>query len=169
MNFQQLCSARYSARKYSPEAVSASDLQYILECARLAPSAVNRQPWKILVVESEGAKARLRRTYGREWFATAPLYLVCLTDTRHCWQRGFDGKPHGDIDVAILAEHLCLAAAERGLGTCWVCNFDPDLLRQLFPTPGFEAVAIVPLGHIAPDCPARPKDRRPLEEIVERV
>ena len=169
MDFKELASARFSARKYTSQAVGEDDLNYILECARLAPSAVNRQPWKFLVVESEEAKARLRQTYSREWFATAPLYIVCLADTSRCWTRSADGKAHGDIDVAIAAEHLCLAATERGLGTCWVCNFDPALLRELFPTPGYEAVAILPLGHIAPDCPARPKERRPLAELVERI
>lgn len=169
MDFKALTSARFSARKYDQRPVSEADLDYILTCARLAPSAVNRQPWKFLIVESEAAKARLRQTYNREWFASAPLYIVCLADTSRCWTRSADGKTHGDIDVAIAAEHLCLAATERGLGTCWVCNFDPALLRQLFPTPGYEAVVILPLGHIAADCPQRPKERRPIEELVERM
>ena len=169
MNMLELSRQRFSARKFTDQKVSPSDLDYLLECARLAPSAVNRQPWRFVVVESEEAKARLRQVYNREWFASAPLYIVCLADTSRCWTRSADGKAHGDIDVAIAAEHLCLAATERGLGTCWVCNFDPDLLRELFPTPGYEAVVILPLGHIAADCPQRPKERRPMDELVERM
>ena len=70
MDFKALTSARFSARKYDQRPVSEADLDYILTCARLAPSAVNRQPWKFLIVESEAAKARLRQTYNREWFAS---------------------------------------------------------------------------------------------------
>ena len=169
MNMLELSRQRFSARKFTDQKVSPSDLDYLLECARLAPSAVNRQPWHFVVVESEEAKARLRQVYNREWFATAPLYIVCYAHTGRCWTRAADQKAHGDIDVAIAAEHLCLAATERGLGTCWVCNFDPALLRQLFPTPGYEAVVILPLGHIAADCPQRPKERRPMDELVERM
>jgi nitroreductase len=84
--------------------------------------------------------------------------------------RKVDQKPHGDIDVSISVEHICMAATERGLGTCWVCNYKPEPLAELFPQPEeFEAVAIIPLGHIAEDCPFAEKKRKDLDEIVERV
>lgn len=169
MDFKELCTHRFSARKYTDEPVSEEDLNYILECVRLAPSAVNRQPWHWLVVESDEAKAKLQQCYEREWFATAPMYLVGMRSTQDNWVRKYDGKPHGDIDVAIAAEHLCLAATERGLGTCWVCNYDTDKVQQLFPREGYEAVVILPLGHIAPDCPQAEKKRKDLSEMVERV
>ena len=169
MNMLELSRQRFSARKFTDQKVSPSDLDYLLECARLAPSAVNRQPWRFVVVESEEAKARLRQVYNREWFATAPLYIVCYAHTGRCWTRAADQKAHGDIDVAIAAEHICLAATERGLGSCWVCNFDPDLMRSLFPLPDHEAVVILPVGHIAPDCPQKAKDRLPLAELVDRL
>lgn len=169
MNMLELSRQRFSARKFTDQKVSPSDLDYLLECARLAPSAVNRQPWRFVVVESEEAKARLRQVYNREWFATAPLYIVCYAHTGRCWTRAADQKAHGDIDVAIAAEHICLAATERGLGSCWVCNYDPDLMRSLFPLPDHEAVVILPVGHIAPDCPQKAKDRLPLAEQVDRL
>lgn len=169
MNMLELSEARFSARKFTDEPVSPADLRYILECARQAPSAVNRQPWKFVVVRSPEARQRLWGAYDREWFRTAPLYIVCMRDNQACWTRHYDGKPHGDIDVAIATEHLCLAAAERGLGTCWVCNYDPHVVRTLFPSVHHEAVAIIPLGHIAPDCPRAEKRRKPLEEIVEEL
>ena len=169
MNMLELSRQRFSARKFTDQKVSSSDLDYLLECARLAPSAVNRQPWHFVVVESEEAKARLRQVYNREWFATAPLYIVCYAHTGRCWTRAADQKAHGDIDVAIAAEHICLAATERGLGSCWVCNYDPDLMRSLFPLPDHEAVVILPVGHIAPDCPQKAKDRLPLAELTERL
>ena len=169
MNMLELSRQRFSARKFTDQKVSPSDLDYLLECARLAPSAVNRQPWHFVVVESEEAKARLRQVYNREWFATAPLYIVCYAHTGRCWTRAAEQKAHGDIDVAIAAEHICLSATERGLGSCWVCNYDPDLMRSLFPLPDHEAVVILPVGHIAPDCPQKAKDRLPLAEQVDRL
>lgn len=169
MNMLELSRQRFSARKFTDQKVSSSDLDYLLECARLAPSAVNRQPWHFVVVESEEAKARLRQVYNREWFATAPLYIVCYAHTGRCWTRAADQKAHGDIDVAIAAEHICLAATDRGLGSCWVCNYDPDLMRSLFPLPDHEAVVILPIGHIAPDCPQKAKDRLPLAELTNRL
>lgn len=169
-NFLSLCQERFSARKFTDEAVSDSDLQYVLECVRMAPSAVNFQPWKFLVVRSEEAKAKLRQCYSREWFNSAPLYIVSFKNNETAWKRKFDGKQHGDVDVSIAVEHLCLAATDCGLGTCWVCNYDTALLAELFPQSAeWEAVAIVPIGHIASDCPRKEKDRKPMTEMVEEV
>ena len=168
MNILELSKKRFSARKYTAEPVSKEDLDYIMECVRMAPSAVNKQPWKFVIVRSEEAKAKLQLAYDREWFHTAPLYIVCLKDNSACWTRSYDSKAHGDIDVAIATEHLCLAATEGGLGTCWVCNFDVEKMTQFVGNDEFEAVAIVPLGHIADDCPRAEKKRKALDEIVER-
>lgn len=169
MNFHELSQKRFSARKFTDEQVSQADLDYILECVRLAPSACNKQPWKFVVVRSDEAKRKLWRAYDREWFRSAPLYVVCMKSSSSCWTRTDDNKQHGDIDVAIATEHLCLAAADRGLGTCWVCNYDTRLLSQLLPSEEYEAVAIIPLGHIAEDCPHPEKKRKAMNEIVEEI
>lgn len=149
MNILELSEKRFSARKYTAEPVAQSDLDYIMECVRLAPSAVNKQPWKFVIVRSEEAKQKLWRAYDREWFRTAPLYIVCMKNNNACWTRSYDDKKHGDVDVAIATEHLCLAATERGLGTCWVCNYDTSVMSELFPSDDFETVAIIPIGHVA--------------------
>lgn len=167
-----LSQKRFSARKFTSEAVSDEDLKYILECVRLAPSAVNKQPWKWLIVKSEESKKKLQECYDREWFLTAPMYIVGMRNKQENWVRKSDGKPHGDIDLAIATEHLCLAAAERGLGTCWVCNYDPEKMHEYFEQDSrsdYEAVVIVPIGHIAPDCPHAEKKRKDLNEIVEEI
>ena len=154
MNILELSQTRFSARKYTDEPISDDDLAYILECARLAPSEAKEQLWQ---------------AYDRDWFRTAPLYIVCMKNNSECWTRRYDDKQHGDIDVAIATEHLCLAATERNLGTCWVCNFDTDVMSRLFPSTDFEAVAIIPVGHIAEDCPRAEKKRKDIAEIVEEI
>ena len=168
-NMLALSQERFSARKFTSEAVSLEDVDYIMECVRLAPSAVKRQPWHWLIVRSDEAKEKLQECYDREWFKTAPMYIVGMKNVNENWVRRYDEKPHGDIDVAIAAEHLCLAATERGLGTCWVCNYDTDKMQQFFPHEGFEAVVIIPLGHIAEDCPHAEKKRKEMNEIVEEI
>ena len=97
------------------------------------------------------------------------MYIVGMKNTEDNWVRKYDNKPHGDIDVAIAAEHLCLAATERGLGTCWVCAYDSNKMKELFPREGYEAVVIIPLGHMAEDCPHNPKNRKAMNEIIEEI
>ena len=92
-----------------------------------------------------------------------------MKSAAEAWTRSDDGKNHGDIDLGIAVEHLCLAAADRGLGTCWVCNYDTEAVARMFPREGFEAVAIIPVGHIASDCPHPEKRRKTLADIMERL
>jgi nitroreductase len=137
-----------SVRDYSNQVPSPEDIEYILECIRLAPSAVNFQPFKIRYITNEGDLKKLHQCYAREWFKTAPACFIIYRNKTEEWVRKFDNKPHGDIDAAIAIEHLCLAAAERHLGTCWICNYDPESLEKHFPTPAnLEAVALIPIGH----------------------
>lgn len=170
MDFIELCLARFSARKYTDEAVSDADLDYIMQCVRLAPSAVNRQPWKFVVVKSAEGRKKVQAAYQRDWFYTAPMYIVAYKNHAEEWVRKYDNKPHGDVDLSIAIEHLTLAATERGLGTCWVCTFDPKVLAAEISQPeGWEAVAIIPLGHIAEDCPKTEKNRKSLSDIIETI
>lgn len=170
MKFKSLVESRYSVRSYTSEPVSDEALSYVLDCARLAPSAVNFQPWHFYVISSPDARARLSQCYNREWFTTAPCYVLITACHDQEWVRKSDEKAHGDIDVAIAAEHICLAAAEIGLGTCWVCNFDAPLCSELFKLPVNESpVVILPLGHPAPDSEAKPKNRKAVEDIVTRL
>ena len=97
------------------------------------------------------------------------LYRLHEEQYNACWTRSYDDKKHGDVDVAIATEHLCLAATERGLGTCWVCNYDTSVMSELFPSDDFETVAIIPIGHVAADCPHAEKKRKPMAEIVEEI
>ncbi|MBO5537690.1 MAG: nitroreductase family protein [Prevotella sp.] len=165
MNFLELVKKRYSCRAYKPLGVEKEKLDYILECVRFAPSAVNKQPWHFHIVSEEEDKAQLQQCYNRNWFKTAPMYVIAsiMHDTE--WVRS-DGKHHGDIDIAIAVEHLCLAATEQGLATCWVCNFDAALCKQLFGLPANEEPAvIIPLGYANDEI--KPKSRKTIEEIVK--
>jgi nitroreductase len=165
MNFLELVKQRYSCRDYQAKAVEQEKLDYIMECVRMAPSAVNKQPWKFHFVTDEADKAKLLTRYRRDWLASAPMYIICSVLHDEEWVR-FDGKPHGNIDIAIAVEHLCLAATEQGLGTCWVCNFDAELCKKSFGLGEHEEPAVlIPIGYPADDL--KEKKRKAIEEICK--
>lgn len=164
-SFLDLCRTRRSVRAYKPQIPKKEDLQYIFECVRMAPSAVNFQPWRFFLVTDKDTLARLAESYNRDWFKTAPACIVACRNADEEWKRGADGKPLGDIDVAIAVEHLCLAATERGLGTCWVCNFEVEKCRQALDlADNLHPVVLVPVGY--PDDGPREKQRKELSDFV---
>ena len=165
MEFLELVKRRYSCRNYQSKPVEQGKLDYIMECVRLAPSAVNRQPWKFRIIRSDEDRKKLCQCYSREWFTTAPVIIIASILHDEEWVRS-DGKHHGDIDIAIAVEHLCLAAAEQGVGTCWVCNFDAKLCKSLFALPdNEEAAVLIPLGYPADEL--REKNRKLISEIIK--
>lgn len=137
----------------------------LLEAARLAPSAVNYQPWHLIVVTDDELREKISRGYSREWFAKAPVVIVACGDHQKSWKRR-DGKDHCDVDVAIAVDHLTLAAAELDLGTCWVCAFDAHLVHSVLDLPeNLEAVALIPMGY-PQDEQIPQKKRKDLTELV---
>lgn len=167
-DFIKLAQDRSSIRRYTNREVSKELISQIIESARIAPSAVNFQPWKFIVVTGEKAKAIVQESYDREWFKTAPLYIVACGNHQEAWHRGVDGKDHTDIDVAIAVEHICMSAAAAGVGSCWVCNFDASKLKKDLQLPeNLEPIAIIPLGYAEGDGDVRPKKRKTTEEIVQ--
>lgn len=167
MDLLELAKKRYSVRKFSDREIEKEKLDYILEVARMAPSAVNYQPWSFLVLQSEEAKKDIQACYDREWFNTAPLYIVVCGNHLASWKRPADNKDHCDIDIAIATEHIALAAAEQGLGTCWVCNFNATLCKKLMQLPdGIEPMVIIPLGYEAEESSLKEKNRKSIDEVV---
>ena len=164
MEFVELMQQRYSVRAYRSDPIEEGKLQQVLEAARLAPTAANRQPFRLLVIHTEGRQDELSRVYEREWFLQAPLIIGICTVPSEAWSR-VDGKNYADVDAAIAMDHLILAAANLGLGTCWIGAFDPAAARQVLGLPKeVEPLAFTPLGYPA-DQP-RPKQRKPLSDLV---
>jgi nitroreductase len=166
MAFLDLVGRRQSVRAYRPDPVPDEILAQVLEAGRLAPTAANRQPFRIIVIRVPGREAELRRIYDREWFVEAPLILCVCAVPGEAWRRlKYDGRSHADVDAAIVMDHLILEAADLGLGTCWIAAFDPRAAREVLAVPPEgEPMLFTPLGYPA-DQP-RPKERRPLAELV---
>ena len=164
MEFSELIEKRYSVRAYKPDPVEDDKLQQVLEAARLAPTAANRQPFQLIVIHTAGREAELKRIYNRDWFVQAPLVICACGTPAQGWVRR-DGKNYNDVDVAIAMDHLILAAANLGLGTCWIAAFDPTAAREVLHLPDdVEPIAFTPLGYPA-DQPG-PKKRKALSKLV---
>lgn len=167
MDFQELIRRRYSVREYRPEPVSEEALARILEAGRLAPTAANRQPFRIVVLWTAGRHEALGRVYVRRWFLQAPVVLCVCGVPGEAWVRK-DGRSHMDVDAAIVMDHMILAATDEGLGTCWIANFDVDAAREAFELRAGEVpLLLTPLGRAA-DRPG-PKERKRLDDIVRRI
>jgi len=167
MEFADLICSRYSVRAYRPDPAPDDLLARVLEAGRLAPTAANRQPFRLLVIHTAGRQEELRRIYHREWFGLAPLVIGVCAVPGEAWVRR-DGVNYAFVDAAIVMDHIVLAATDLGLGTCWVAAFDPAAARQILGLPeGVEPVAFTPLGYAA-DAP-RVKERKALAELIWKV
>ncbi len=145
--FLDIAKRRYSCRRYDPGPVESEKLDLILEAGRIAPSAVNLQPWHFFVIRDPDELEKICQAYHREWFRTAPCVIVICGDHSQSWKRK-DGKDHCDIDVAITTDHMTLQATELGLATCWICNFDPLKVREVLGLPGhLEPAVLLPVGY----------------------
>ena len=164
MDFLELAEKWYSVRSYKPDPVEDDKLQYVLEAARLAPTACNLQPFQFVVMHTKDREAELRRIYSASWFVQPPIVIAACGLPSESWRRR-DGKNYCDVDVTIAMDHLILAAAEQGLGTCWIGAFHPDAAREVLGLPDdVEPVAFTPLGYPA-DQPGY-KSRKSLSEMV---
>lgn len=166
MDFYEVLLNRRSIRGYAPDLIPDEVLRRVLDAARIAPSACNLQPWKFLVLTSQARRALACTCYPRApWLAQAPVIVVALGNRGKAWKR-LSGQSAHTIDVSIAMEHLVLAAAAEGLGTCWICAFDQEGLHRAFGlAPEWEAVAMTPLGY--PAVEPGPFTRKPLSDIVE--
>ncbi|MBI5534051.1 MAG: nitroreductase family protein [Deltaproteobacteria bacterium] len=164
MEFSALIAARYSCRAYRQDPVEDAKLRHVLEAARLAPTACNRQPFQLIVIRTQGRAAELTRIYAKDWFAQAPIVICACGIPRDTWVRR-DGKNYSDVDVTIAMDHLILAATNVGLGTCWIAAFDVGAAREILGLPSWvEPVAFTPLGYAA-DTRVEMK-RKPLSDLV---
>ena len=166
MDFRELARARYSCRAYRDDAVEEEKLTAVLQAAKQAPTACNRQPFRLYVLPTADRREAVHRLYGREWLEQAPLLIGIAGEPGRAWVRR-DGHNYVDVDCAIVMDHLILQAADLGLGTCWIAAFDVAAARELLELPtGWEPIAFTPLGY--PRDTRREKSRRPLDELVVR-
>ena len=165
MDFFELIQSRRSVRAYIPDPVSDEYLEKILEAARIAPTAHNNQPFKIIVIHTKGREEELRRIYGSGWFTQAPLLLCVCGVISEGWVRGYDRRSYLEVDAAIVMDHIILAATALGLGTCWVAAFNSSEAKAILRVPDdVVPLLFTPVGYPA-DSP-KIRERKPLSELV---
>ncbi|NLO73535.1 MAG: nitroreductase [candidate division WS1 bacterium] len=165
MTVHEAIQKRFSARSYLDKPVEQEKLERVLEAARLAPSAGNRQEWRFVVVRDAATRKLLAdAANGQAFVGQAPVVIAaCAAGEQHVMSCGQLCYP---IDVAIALEHIALQATEEGLGTCWIGAFKEDEVRKILGIPAdVRVVELMPLGYPATD--GSPKRRLSSEEIVK--
>ncbi len=172
--FSELVAARYSCRAYRTDPVPRAAVEQILEAARLAPSACNRQPWRFAAVLEADIRARLLDEgilpgLGMTWAAAAPVILALGMKKSFLTHRVaplLSDVEYPLLDLGIAGEHAVLKATELGLGTCWIGWIRPKEVRRIVGWPA----DIQPQSLITVGWPAGPRarvtPRLPLDEIV---
>ncbi len=175
--FLGLCRLRRSVRRFDDRPVERAKLEQCLEAARLAPSADNVQPWRFVVFDDPRKRTALARAAFSGIYShssnlgRAPVLVVLLIKEHLLVNRGarlVQGTSYQLVDAGIAGEHFCLAAAERGLGTCWVGWYDGRaVIRHLgLRGRGYRPIALLAIGYPAPGVEPREPRRKPLGDIA---
>ena len=167
MDFLELAKQRCTTRGFTEKTIGKSHLDRILSAGRVAPSACNMQPQRIIVVRQPDNILKVQKAY--QTFGSQCVLIVCQ-DKRNALIRPFDGKCSGDLDIGIVCDHMMLAARELNIGSVMVGLFDPEIIRKEFNIPEYiEPTALLLLGY--PDkeflsADRHTRERKPLTDIV---
>jgi len=163
MNVQEALQNLRSIREYKEKEVEEEKIHKVLEAARLAPSALNKQPWRYVVVRDKEMIDKINYACNQTWFA--PVMIIGCVDPAESYVRE-DGEGYWKMDLAVSMHNLMLSALEEGLGTCWVTAFSEKEIKEFLDIPHYMRVlALTPLGY--PDQKKKPVEKRKaLDEIV---
>lgn len=167
MEFKDVIRNRYSCRKYSEKEVEAEKLAAILEAGRLAPTAKNLQEQRVYVIKSEEALAKIDSVTPCRF--GAPIVIAVAFDKDNVYTYPGGMKSSGDEDATIVATHMILAAADEGLGSCWLNRFDPQQTAELLGLPeNEELVMLMDVGYAAEEATPSPMhgSRKDISETV---
>lgn len=167
MDFLSLAKKRYSCREFLEREVEKDKIEKILESARIAPTAANYQPQRILVLQNKEQLSKLYKCTKYGW--NAPVIMIICYDKNVSWKRKYDGKDEGVVDASIVTTHMMLEVQDLGLGSTWIGYFDPVKVREEYNIPdNLEIVSMLAIGYPAEDSkPSEMHNRRnSLEDIV---
>lgn len=168
MEFNELIYKRCSVRAFTDRAVTREEIDKLLTAATRAPSACNMQSWHFYAVTDPSVKAKFSE-FCAPWVATAPVvFAVCTDEEQIVGKFGDRAKIFPIQDTALAIENLLLAAADMGLGGCFIGAFDGEKCRSVLGIPEkLGIVALVPIGEAQSEPPMR--ERKPLEEVVTYI
>jgi len=150
--------SRRSIRTYTAESVDRATIEEIVDCARLAPTAMNDQPWEFVVLTDKSSLARIPQLLGHaEFIANAAFCVLVLARPSTCAVE----------DCCAATENLLLAAEAHGLGACWVAGspqpYAPAVAKAFGAPDTLTLISIVSVGHPA-ESPS--VEKRPLTAVL---
>jgi len=155
---------RRSVRSFTSNPVDKDQVERILEAARLAPSAKNRQEWRFVVIQKKEVRQKMMAAaFGQDYVGQAPVIIaVCTTNIDY---RMPNGQPSYPMDLAIASSHILLQAVHEGLGTCCITTFDEQEVREILSVPfSMRVVLLILIGY--PDAVPEPTPRKTLKQIT---
>jgi nitroreductase len=174
MKFLDLARTRQSVRKYLDKPVEREKIERCLEAARLAPSANNSQPWSFIIVDDPKLKEAVAgKTFDKlisfnRFSLQAPVLILIISERPSFFSRiggAVKDKQFSLIDIGITAEHLCLQAAEEGLGTCMLGWFNEKGVKKLLNIPQSKRVELIITVGYPESIQIRLKKRKPIDQI----
>ena len=169
MEFKDVIRERFSVRDYADKAIEPEKLAAILEAGRIAPTAANKQPQRIYVIQSGEGLEKIRALTRCAF--NAPAVLLFAVDEAEQWKSPLEpGFTSGHQDVSIVATHMMLAAWDLGIGSCWVNFFPTTETARAFSLPETEkAVLLLPIGYPAEDAVPAPmhSKKKDMEALVK--
>ena len=172
MDFLNLAKDRYSCRMLDPRPVEQEKIDRIIEAALCAPTAVNKQPFRVFVLQSPEALAKAGEAFPFDFVRKAPALIVIGAKEDEAWVRKFDSRNFADVDATIVATHVMLAIHDLGLVSTWIGNFDPAVMKAAFPVmEGLDLIALFPVAYPAQDAAPGAKHTvsRECRELVCRL
>jgi nitroreductase len=158
MNLLETILTRRSIRDYESKPILRESLQKILEAGRMAPSAMNKQPWHFIVVTDDELKAELSNGLMRRFIKKAPITII------GCAHQDRIGGRWSKISTAIALQNMVIAAWSLGIGSCWIGAFNEEKVKRLLAIPKkWDVVALIPFGY--PAKIPQPKRKKPVEKI----
>ncbi len=150
MEFYDVIRSRRSIRAYRPDPVPAAALTRIAEAVRLAPTACNRQEFRILAVSNPALREKICAVCPMKFLREAPVILVAQVQHSAAWRRPGDDHSIAEVDLGIVMEHAVLAATAEGLASCWVCAYERARMDAALETgTDWTTIALSPLGFAA--------------------
>ena len=172
---------RRSIRKYTNEEVPNELLEDLIECARLAPSAKNRQPWKFIIIKNDiknqiaDIMIKNEETPEREIdtnssvkftagiMKDAPVLILVLKEYDEDWKTG------DVLSIGGAIEHICLRATDLGLGSLWIrdTTYSQKEIAKLIGYENMEVISAISIGY--PNQSPKQRPRKELKEILEWI
>ena len=134
MSYLDLARGRYSCREFQDRSVEQAVVDAIVEAGRIAPSACNNHPSRVMVLDTpelleKAAACQPRFARDGSIFGAPLIFLICSV-TEDAWVRPYDQMNSSEIDTSIVCDQMMMEATEQGLGTCWVCHFKPEVAQE---------------------------------------